>query len=191
MDQLKDINFHLKNYGLKPGLRYKIINEKATVSLLLNEQQLNKIADLKTTSDSPKKTSSEQEEKKSTFKKYPQFELSDARKVQQFLMATRQGQMLKAKIDQLKKEGRAKGLQKQKQEQEQNMQVLKKVEEEKEKFDRAMNKKYGIRPKLDYLVEISSIAIYLILSQEDIHLLANQNRARIENAFKTSLNKKK
>ncbi|MCM8531093.1 MAG: hypothetical protein NE330_08040 [Lentisphaeraceae bacterium] len=170
--------YHQKKYGMIPGLNYQLVNEAATVSLLLNDDQLNQIAGEKAAE--PKK------DEKKKYKKYPQFELKTAAQVREFIMAGQQGKVLTEKIDSLKKERQKKSVKEQKK----IIEELKKTEETKDKYDAAMNKKYGVRPKLDYLVEVKAISLYLALKDKDLSNIAKIERARLENELKKKVKNK-
>ncbi|MCM8536898.1 MAG: hypothetical protein NE334_13255 [Lentisphaeraceae bacterium] len=170
--------YHQKKYGMTPGLNYQLVNEAATVSLLLNDDQLNQIAGEK--AEAPKKDEKEQ------YKKYPQFELNNAAQVKEFIMAAQQGKVLTNKIESLKKERQKKSVKEQKK----IIEELKKTEETKDKYDAAMNKKYGVRPKLDYLVEVKAISLYLTLKEKDLNNIAKIERARLENELKKQVKNK-
>lgn len=170
--------YHQKKYGMMPDLNYQLVNEAATVSLLLNDDQLNQIA-------GDKATEAKKVEKKK-YKKYPQFELKTAAQVKEFIMAAQQGKVLTEKIDSLKKERQKKSVKEQKK----IIEELKKTEETKDKYDAAMNKKYGVRPKLDYLVEVKTISLYLALKEKDLSNIAKIERARLENELKKQVKNK-
>jgi hypothetical protein len=170
--------YHQKKYGLIPGLAYQLVNEKAAVSLLLNDDQLNKI--------SGKPAASTKTDEKKKFKKYPQFELKTTKEVQSFMMAAQQGTLLKNKVDQLKKDRTKKSIKEQKR----ILEELKKAEAKKDEFDAAMNKKYGVRANLDYLLEITSVSLFLVLDKSDLSDIAKKQQSRTEAAFKKALNAK-
>ncbi|MCH2207822.1 MAG: hypothetical protein MK132_18360 [Lentisphaerales bacterium] len=172
--------FHAKKYGMLPGMTYQLVNEKATVSLLLSDEQLNKLSDSKSIA----KNSTDSTGK---LKKYPQFEINSSKAIQQFLVVAKHGTALTKKIEELKKSRQTKEIADQKK----IIEELKKLEAEKTKFDEAMNKKYGIRPKLDYIVDITSVALYLVLEEKDLNEIAAKQRTRYEAAYKKQLNESK
>ena len=58
------------------------------------------------------------------------------------------------------------------------------------KFDAAMLKKYNIRPNLDYSVDITAVALYLVLEEQDLKQIAVKNKNRYEAAFQKKMNEK-
>ena len=49
-----------------------------------------------------------------------------------------------------------------------------KAEAKKDEFDAAMNKKYGVRANLDYLLEITSVSLFLVLDKSDLSDIAKK-----------------
>ena len=172
--------YHAKKYGMMPGMIYQMMNEKAAVSLLLSDEQLNKISDSKAIAKNSSET-------KGNLKKYPQFEINSNKAIQEFLIAAKHGENMSAKIDELKKSRQSKDVADQKV----IIEELKKLEADKDKFDAAMKKKYGIRPNLDYMVEITAVSLYLVINENDLSAIATKQKKRYEEEFKKQLNAKK
>ena len=90
-----------------PGMNYQLMNEKASVSLLLSDDQLNKLSDSKNIAKQANGTQGK-------LKKYPQFEINSNQAVQQFLIAAQHGTALNKKIEELKKSRKSKDISDQK-----------------------------------------------------------------------------
>lgn len=151
--------YHEKKYGMIPGMAYQLVNDKASVSLILSDQQLNQIAE-------GQESEPKESENKSNLKKYPQFELNSAKAIQDFLIAANQGKILNTKIKN-----------------ETEPEKLKKIEEQKVQFDAAMKEKYGIRPNLDYVLEVTSVSLYQVLKEEDLKKSLQNNRKDTKKPF--------
>ena len=170
--------FMLENYGMYSDITYTVVRDKASVSLLLTDDQLEKLSGEK------KEKGADKAKVKRT--RYPVFKLESAEAVQNFMADSRKGNLIRKKITDLKEARQGKDLTEQKKIAGQ----LVDFEESLVKYNAAMKKTYKIHSNLDYILDATALSIYMVITSEDLKNIGQQNKLKYEEIIKNKLKKK-
>lgn len=176
--QIDKLEAHmLQKYGIYPDVPYIASPETATVSLLLTEEQLEKLSGEKPTAENG---TAEGERTR-----YPVIKLTSGQAVQNFIADAKKGDLIRKRIESLKSMRKEKGVEEQKKIAEQ----IKNLEEQLNKYDDAMKKTYKVHSNLDYILDTTSLSVYMVINSEDLKMIGLRNKNKVEKNFKESLKK--
>ena len=167
----------LQKYGIYPDVPYIASPESATVSLLLTEDQLEKLSGEKPTADN----SSKEGERT----RYPVIKLTSGQAVQNFIADAKKGDLIRKRIESLKAMRKEKDVEEQKKIADQ----IKNLEEQLSKYDDAMKKTYKVHSNLDYILDTTSLSVYMVINSEDLKMIGLRNKNKVEEHFKETLKK--
>jgi hypothetical protein len=172
----------LKDYGMYQDITYTATPEAASVSLILTDEQLEKLS-----GEKKEKSKDTKEKSKDTKTRYPVFKLESAKAVKAFMADARKGDLILKKIASLKESRKGKKIPAQKKIAEE----VKALQASKVKYDEAMKKTYKIHSNLDYILDTTALSIYMIITSEDLKKIGQTNKIKLEENFKKNMKKKK